>query len=59
MQMGPGLLLSKRLERGTFDLAVAREDTRQVTGDSATLTALLEGIDLTAAWLYGLTHLFR
>lgn len=42
------LLLSKRLERGTFELPVSREDTRQVTVDSATLTALLEGIDLTA-----------
>ena len=42
------LLLSKRLERGTFELPVATEDTQQVVVDSATLTALLEGIDLAA-----------
>ena len=41
-------LLSKRLEKGTFELPTPTEGARQVAVDSATLTALLEGIDLIA-----------
>ncbi|MDX1644726.1 MAG: IS66 family insertion sequence element accessory protein TnpB [Thermoanaerobaculia bacterium] len=45
-------LFSKRLERGTFELPAVPDDggdgTPQVTIDKATLSSLLEGIDLRA-----------
>ena len=41
-------LFSKRLEAGSFELPAAEEGADKVTVDSATLSSLLEGIDLTA-----------
>ena len=42
-------VLSKRLERGTFQLPDIPTGARQVRVDTATLTSLLAGIDFTAA----------
>ena len=42
------VLLSKRLEAGTFELPAAPAGADKVVVDSATLASLLEGIDLTA-----------
>ena len=42
-------VLSKRLERGTFQLPDIPVGARQVRVDTATLTSLLAGIDFTAA----------
>ena len=42
-------VLSKRLERGTFQLPFFPDGARQVQVDGATLASLLAGIDFTAA----------
>ena len=42
------MLLSKRLVAGSFELPAAAEGADKVTVDGATLSSLLEGIDLTA-----------
>ena len=41
-------LFSKRLERGTFELPSVADGVDRVTVDSATLAALLQGIELRA-----------
>ena len=43
------MLLSKRLEKGTFQLPEVPPGATQIGVDRATLTALLEGIDLRAS----------
>ena len=51
-------LLSKRLERGTFQLPAIPDGTSQVRVDAATLASFLAGIDLDAArrrWFKGRT----
>ena len=45
---GGFLLLYKRLSRGTFQLPAVERDTRSVRIDNATLTALLQGVELRA-----------
>lgn len=42
-------ILSKRLERGSFQLPTISPGTSQVAVDGATLASLLAGIDFTAA----------
>lgn len=42
-------LLSKRLERGSFQLPVFRTDEMTVSVDGATFASLLAGIDFTAS----------
>ena len=42
-------ILSKRLERGTFQLPAVPDDARQLRLDTAELAMILEGIDLSAA----------
>lgn len=42
-------ILSKRLERGTFQLPAVPDDARQLRLDAAELALILEGIDLSAA----------
>jgi transposase len=41
-------IFSKRLERGTFELPLPTDGTRQVLVDPAQLAMILEGIDLRA-----------
>jgi len=41
-------LLSKKLERGTFELPAAPQGARQITVDTATLAALMGGLNLSA-----------
>jgi transposase len=51
-------LLSKRLERGSFQLPAFRTDEMTVSVDGATLASLLAGIDFTASrrgWHRGLS----
>jgi transposase len=42
-------ILSKRLERGTFQLPMVPDDASRICLDAAELALILEGIDLSAA----------